>query len=1526
MKRHLTSIIKKTATCLIESALEKSLATPLDWRRAWTKSESTKWKRWSDDEHERVRPKTPEPTKLDETDDYPLESKLTAESPLVETPPHFDDQEDGNVSDRISTGKVSGHSAQLSENEEDRVPSDNERDVCSKTPEQIDIEETSAHPLERKSSAESPLEGTPRQTIVSSHKELEEQTSTEHGETSGILAGLQMIIRQSLQSSDHDHLKRSTEHSETDETHEYPLASKLSAESPSMETSATFGQHQETDDDTAVHASPRRTSVSDHEKPEEKTVDKDHELAERRSSQTSEIEEAEDRTVSDQEEPASNSEQQSRKSSETVEHAAAPIFADHQRRSTDITEQSTKHDEEHWEQDYHPVVPTAEKNETQLKSPDQSETSTDPFALQSFQTYEAEHSDLSSNSQQIPVTFDQQVEADDPFSVEHKFSAEHLEREFALSSAHQDDDEYLTEETPSFSMLRSGRDHTDREQIIEEEEEDEEAPKEEPKLNTIADIVHSQPESEHEGEEDQAQRDHQDAMISTSRQSNDEDQPQPEHDRSTDHLVQTSSPTVELDQYELLSSIEPVQTSSYEEAETHMFEDDDKLENQQIERELSRDYILAETSPSAEDEETKATIEDQPVQSPEKSDESSFDKVDDEQAARRYSDEYEMVEQRNINVEYEDESNMESLPTAPLRTSESFELQPQEDEARSDDSEAKQHETPQDKLSTVKFVVASAASSEVEEEEEDERGEHEHHFLNESSGKTTEEDGHVHTEEYRSTTPQQQEEPEDDLDQSLDEPADQTEETLATHKSIEQEEKSVSLPSFPKTSDEGTEEHQLENQLLADTHAQLGAYQEKLQSLEQLSADHNDRLDVSETIEEETDQPATESSNLIEEKSFYDRPLSSAQVALSFTPSFEQGQGDETIIFDPSATIELQDDVPPEAKYSYQSPFNDDDDDDVVIASSLSDFERQASDENVIRIGSSSFDEPPPSSYLERSQSDDAYEMESPDSQKHIESRSPVTSHVQHASVISRTIGAYHDEEETEELEESDFRPTHLDISVADNTQRDLSNISTPEMEVVLSSPNATNEYEQILRETSHEMVNRILEDAFRETVEQEKNYVLHQTATHIVNDVIDSIYTKYDDELLASQREDTTSADASIGDLTDWSALVKGESDVTSPEKPTTTKSSDHEEEEEDDEDEEEEEPTAPISSQSASELNELLHELQALEEKIEDGHESDHDEALSDDEEKDQSFSRLTDQPHLLGNDVVSSNSTHELGDLAQELQTLEHQINDHTDLTRSSSPSSESSASENDDIHHYDLTVPQITTTTTSSELSNLVSELQSIEEQLEDKLETQQVEVIDPLAASSQSSNELGDVVSELQNVSEQMSDRLQQQQQEQRAEEVVQSSDVDTLTRDIIQYRRDSQSQSTEDQSHRTERRPSSPPGSPLLKQQFVQITCSSMNDVDQVQDQLRHEHEENQVLQDMINTVIREAQDNVQVDVSTELDAAMVTLFCSVLPVVGSSFGHSSIDSDDHSRPTPSLRCAIIGHEHFRWIGSLSWR
>jgi hypothetical protein len=41
-----------------------------------------------------------------------------------------------------------------------------------------------------------------------------------------------------------------------------------------------------------------------------------------------------------------------------------------------------------------------------------------------------------------------------------------------------------------------------------------------------------------------------------------------------------------------------------------------------------------------------------------------------------------------------------------------------------------------------------------------------------------------------------------------------------------------------------------------------------------------------------------------------------------------------------------------------------------------------------------------------------------------------------------------------------------------------------------------------------------------------------------------------------------------------------------------------------------------------------------------------------------------------------------------------------------------------------------------------------------------------------------------------------------------------------------------------------------------------------MNDVDQVQQQLQHEQEENKLLQDMIDMIIKQAQETIQANVS----------------------------------------------------------
>ena len=130
------------------------------------------------------RPKTPEPTKLDENDQYTLGNQLSAESPLVETPPHFDDQEEGNVSDRFSTGKVSSRSAQMSENEEVLLPSGDEREPQPKTPEPTKLDQTNDYPLQSQLIAESPVVETirtfnePKQQLHDEDDNISDRLST----------------------------------------------------------------------------------------------------------------------------------------------------------------------------------------------------------------------------------------------------------------------------------------------------------------------------------------------------------------------------------------------------------------------------------------------------------------------------------------------------------------------------------------------------------------------------------------------------------------------------------------------------------------------------------------------------------------------------------------------------------------------------------------------------------------------------------------------------------------------------------------------------------------------------------------------------------------------------------------------------------------------------------------------------------------------------------------------------------------------------------------------------------------------------------------------------------------------------------------------------------------------------------------------------------------------------------------------------------------------------------------------------
>ncbi len=159
------------------------------------------------------------------------------------------------------------------------------------------------------------------------------------------------------------------------------------------------------------------------------------------------------------------------------------------------------------------------------------------------------------------------------------------------------------------------------------------------------------------------------------------------------------------------------------------------------------------------------------------------------------------------------------------------------------------------------------------------------------------------------------------------------------------------------------------------------------------------------------------------------------------------------------------------------------------------------------------------------------------------------------------------------------------------------------------------------------------------------------------------------------------------------------------------------------------------------------------------------------SDDEENEKLIPKISDQPYLFVTDVVTSKSTQELGNLVQELQVLEHQIHDIHPLSSSSSSSSLSD-------HSLNLSVPTIPTTKSVTELTNLVSEFQNIEEQLADKLDSLEETNTSPM--SSKSFNELGGLINELKTVTNRIH------------EEIFASNNIDSLSQDIVKYRRDSQ--------------------------------------------------------------------------------------------------------------------------------------
>ncbi|UJR15901.1 hypothetical protein I4U23_002824 [Adineta vaga] len=289
-----------------------------------------------------------------------------------------------------------------------------------------------------------------------------------------------------------------------------------------------------------------------------------------------------------------------------------------------------------------------------------------------------------------------------------------------------------------------------------------------------------------------------------------------------------------------------------------------------------------------------------------------------------------------------------------------------------------------------------------------------------------------------------------------------------------------------------------------------------------------------------------------------------------------------------------------------------------------------------------------------------------------------------------------------------------------------------------------SSEYEARLRQTSNEVVGKILNDAISEAIEYEQEQLYYQTAVQLVQHAIENALIRYDNEF--------------------------------SPSEASTTSSENNDEEN-----------SGGYSS-------------------------SDDD----DDEENEKLIPQISDQPYLFVNDVVASKSAQELGDLVQELQTLEHQMYEIRPQSSSSS-SSFSSLSENEPQNVCSLTsIPQIITTKSVNELTNLVVELQNMEEQLEDKLDEPMESIKSPI--SSKSFNELGGLINELNTVSKQLNNRIH--------EEIFISNNIVSLSEDIVKYRRDSLV---------TDRRSSSPIILP--------------------------EVDENRVVQDIVNNVIKEAQD-----------------------------------------------------------------
>ncbi|CAF3968588.1 unnamed protein product, partial [Rotaria sp. Silwood2] len=1038
----------------------------------------------------------------------------------------------------------------------------------------------------------------------------------------------------------------------------------------------------------------------------------------------------------------------------------------------------------------------------------------------------------------------------------------------------------------------------------------------EPKLSRRDIHVESPGESDHEEEVDeQVQPERKlstDQFFVESPEENEEDQS--ERTSSFEQVDVGLSQDIEEKQHKikddqeqeqkLSSKPEPFETIDLKQYQQETYRTDEEIENVfKSERKLSSGKISLESSQSGEHVEESQKLQDNVVTPEIYHTEStgSIERYEEKFDTDQYSEKFEPQEEA-IMIEVPQKIEDEDIESNSLALSEYENVEQQcpsdktmietSEKFDEDKSEQKHDDESKQKLSRVKFIVASAPSSEEEEKEGYEYGREfyiespqkldddldDENFLKMlekkySNQQEIQSEQKFETDEIIIQSPDTSEHEDERrtinrlvIESSQTIESDDDEQPITYHQQIEESEK---IPTqFPQLS-----EHEDQHELISSEFDQ----QIKEKKLEYKSSPDQIIISSSHLIEPEKDENILKSSQIIDKEPLekqiadeiihesletikqqnaeYERPLSSEHVTLTFSQQYDD---DDTYKlksqyeFEPSlstgkSTVEFleeneQDDkIITQTSQKLEYPYE-----------SSQSFEREIIDEYFPNLESSSFQKEQDDDYeieheqLKRPQqwtqssfqrdeiygdkyrptkySNETPETEIPQTSNYkeqIEVESPITSHIQRSSIISRTIPTYSDDEEVEEQEETDFRPTHLDISIPDEN---LLKTSTSDQQIYEKN----NQYDKVLIQTSHDIVDQILNDAIRETTEQDLNYLLYQTAKDIVHDVIDNIHRRYDDEIISSQIEEATSADVSISDITDWSALVKTTPNISHEEKSTirTSSSSDHEQEKQ-------------------------------QEENVKDEY------IISDDddiEEKHKFIPQTIDLPYLSVSDVVTSKSTQELGDLVHELQTLEKQINENVGILHSSSSSSSSSSSlsENDEIHHYDLNNAQITTTISTTELTNLVAELQTIEEQLEDKLDSKLEQKYD-IPVSSKSLNELGDLMNELNNVTEQLNERLQQQNNEQ-------STNTDKLSHDIIKYRRDSQSNTSEKYSHRTERRPSSPPASPLYKREFVHVTCSSMSDVDQVQEQLQHEHEENQILHALINTIIKQAQQNIQSD------------------------------------------------------------